>query len=76
MIEVELLIEVQSEEAKRLEDLGIETEQEQAFLTCWVNPNFIMRIVPQKEDIYLLSFTDEDVIAKINKDELSKIQER
>ena len=75
MIKVYLLTEEIDIEAEKIAELtGKEYEPNRSYIESYVNLRFVMRIIPQdKEDMYLISFPDEDVTAKINKDEMLKI---
>jgi len=76
MIEAYLLTERTDEEAEKLAELcGKEYEPATNYIQSFINLDYVMRIIPQDgEDLYLLSFPDEDVICKIDKNELLKIQ--
>jgi len=77
MIEAFLLTERADEEAEKLAELcGKEYEPATNYIQSFINLDYVMRIIPQEEDLYLLSFPDEDVICKIEKSELLKIQKR
>ena len=56
------------------EKLGIEYTPELKYTESWINTNCIEIIVSDvKEDVYIITMPENDITAKIHKDEIAKL---